>query len=180
MWFFFLNKNDYCGNYLLKSIISLHSDDFSQDLGDPIVNLLLVILKEREVLFISPCLCLLCLPLSSRSIPLLGLYKHYPGTDFHQEQIFMASKGIERLTDLKHTHSPSVLVSPMSRLWKVHHPHPPYRIGRHSLKLNFRKQFNTGEKLDSAQQWRTIFWKLNVTVPNTLGPYWRLFYAFIR
>lgn len=124
MWFFFLNKDDFCGNYFLKSIISLYSDDVSQDLGDPIVNLLLVILKEKKVLFISPCLCP---PSSFGSILFLGLCKQYPGKDFH------GSKGVELLIDLEHIHPPSVLVSPMPRLWKAYHPHQG--IGCHSLKL---------------------------------------------
>jgi hypothetical protein len=40
------------------SIISLHSGDFSQDLGYSIFNLLLAVLNERKALFISPCLSL--------------------------------------------------------------------------------------------------------------------------
>lgn len=73
-----------------------------QDLGDPIVNLLLVILKEKKVLFISPCLRP---PSSFGSILLLGLYKQYQGTDFH------GSKGVERLIDFNtHIHLQSLLV----------------------------------------------------------------------
>lgn len=89
---------------------------------------------------------------------------------FYQEWIFHGAKSIKCFTDLKCTHPLQSLLVQGLDFWKVHLLHSPYGLG--DLDWSFIEQFNTVGELDSAQQWRTVFWKLNVTMLDTLGPYW--------